>query len=416
MARIAVVGAGISGLAAAWLLSRRHQVVLFEKDLRLGGHTHTHRVEIEGRPYAVDSGFIVFNPVHYPLFTRLLQELGVGSQPSSMSFSVHEEATGFEYNATDLPGLFARRRNLISPRFWRMLSGILRFYREAPRLLETAPLELSLGEFLRREGYPEPFARLHLIPMASALWSAPPEGVLDYPLRFLLRFMANHHMLQVRGRPPWRVVQGGSSRYIEAMRANWSVEERLGCPVKAVMRGARGVELESAAGREVFDELVLACHSDQALSLLADPSPQERAILGAIPYQRNEAVLHTDARELPRRPRCHAAWNARIPADPSAHCTVSYCMNILQSLDAPERICVSLNRGEKIAPERVLARMVYEHPQFTLAACAAQERREEIDGQRHTHYCGAYWGFGFHEDGLRSAVEVAARLGVSWPA
>lgn len=416
MARIAVVGAGISGLAAAWLLSHRHRVVLFEKESRLGGHTHTHEVEIANRRYLIDSGFIVFNPIHYPLFSRMLKELGVEAQPSSMSFSVHEEATGFEYNASDLGGLFARRRNLISARFWQMLAGILRFYREAPRLLNDAPLDLTLGEFLRRERYPEAFAELHLIPMASALWSAPSARVLDYPLRFVLRFMANHHMLQIWGRPLWLVVKGGSHRYIAAMRAQWRVEERLGCPVVAVARGARGVEVESAAGREIFDELILACHSDQALALLADPSAAERAILGAIPYQRNEVLLHTDARELPRRPRCHAAWNARIPADRAHACTVTYCMNILQSLDAPERICVTLNRRSAIAPEKVLAHMVYEHPQFTIEACAAQARRGEIDGQRRTHYCGAYWGFGFHEDGMRSAVEVASRLGISWPA
>jgi predicted NAD/FAD-binding protein len=415
MARIAVVGAGIAGLTAAWLLSRRHQVVLFEKESRLGGHTHTHAVELAGRRYAVDSGFIVFNPVHYPLFTRMLDALAVESQPTSMSFSVHEEATGFEYNASDLGGLLARRRNLFSPRFWRMLGGIRRFYREAPRLLASAPLELTLGEFLRRAGYPDDFARLHLIPMASALWSSPAERILAYPLLFVLRFMANHHMLQVGGRPPWRVVKGGSSRYIEAMRGRWTVEERPACPVRAVTRGARGVEVESEAGAEIFDEVVLACHSDQALALLADPSPEERDILAAIPYQRNEAVLHTDARELPRRRRCHAAWNARIPADPVSACTVTYCMNILQSLDAPEPLCVTLNRGAALAPERVLARMVYEHPQFTVEGYAAQGRRGEIDGHRRTHYAGAYWGFGFHEDGVRSAAQVAARLGVSWP-
>lgn len=416
MPRIAVIGAGISGLACAWLLARRHRVVLFEKEARLGGHTHTHTVEIGRRQYAVDSGFIVFNPVHYPLFTRLLAELGVESQPSSMSFSVSEENTGFEYNASDLRGLFARRRNLVSPRFWRMLAGILRFYRDAPRLLKEVPLELTLGHFLRSERYPEAFARLHLVPMASALWSAPPQRILDYPLRFILRFMANHHMLQVFGRPPWRVVKGGSARYIEAMRSAWKVEERHCCPVIAVTRGAHGVEVESAAGREVFDEVVFACHSDQALALLADPVPAEREILGAIPYQANEAVLHTDARELPRARGCHAAWNVRIPRNNADACTVTYCMNILQSLDAEERICVTLNRSAAIAPERVLARMVYEHPQFTVAAHVAQGRRPEIDGQRRTHFCGAYWGFGFHEDGLRSAVQVAGRLGVSWPA
>ena len=412
--KIAVVGSGIAGLGAAWLLSRQHEVVLFERESRLGGHTHTHAVEQGGRNYRVDTGFIVFNPGNYPLLTKLFDELGVPSQPTTMSFSVHDDGNGLEYNATDLNGLFCQRRNLVSPRFWRMVREITRFYRDAPALLADPGPGPTLGSYLRERNYSDLFVRDHLVPMASALWSSPSETILDFPAKYLVRFMDNHHMLQVRDRPMWRVVCGGSSRYIEAMQKTWNVQLRLSSPVREVRRDAAGVEIATDRGSERFDQVVMACHSDQALALLADPSQAERDVLGAIHYQANETVLHTDASLLPRQRKAWAAWNAYVPKAPGAPCTVSYCMNHLQSLDSPEPFVVTLGRGQAIDPGKVLARMQYQHPVYTHASVAAQGRRGEINGGNRTWFAGAYWGFGFHEDGLRSGVEVARALGATW--
>ncbi|KGI77358.1 NAD(P)/FAD-dependent oxidoreductase [Oleiagrimonas soli] len=413
--RIAVVGSGIAGLASAWLLSRRHDVVLYEAADRLGGHTHTHDIEIDGRSYAIDSGFIVYNPTHYPLLCKLFDELGVSGQPTTMSFAVHDERSGLEYNATSINRLFCQRRNLFSPRFHGMVRDILRFYREAPALLDIDGPGPTLGEYLGAQGYGDAFRDQHIVPMASALWSSPEAKVLAFPAAYLVRFMANHHMLQVDGRPSWRVVQGGSSRYIDALRARWSVHERVGCPVERVTRARDGVRIHSAAGDEHVDQVVLACHSDQALKLLEDASPEERAILGAIEWQDNDTVLHTDTRVLPRRRKAWAAWNALIPQHGGDACTVSYCMNHLQSIESPHTFCVSLNCTDRIDPDRVLARMNYQHPVYTHATVAAQRRKAEIQGRRNTWFAGAWWGWGFHEDGMRSAVEVANQLGVPWP-
>ncbi|AUZ54067.1 NAD(P)/FAD-dependent oxidoreductase [Stenotrophomonas acidaminiphila] len=413
--RIAVVGSGIAGLASAWLLSQAHEVVLFEAADYLGGHTHTHDVSVGGRPYAVDTGFIVHNPDHYPLLTRLFQALEVQTQPTTMSFSVHNGRSGLEYNATSLDALFCQRRNLLSPRFLGMVRDLFRFYRQAPALLEGDGPGPGLGEWLQANGYGAAFRDEHLVPMASALWSSPPRQILQFPARYLVQFMANHQMLQVSGRPQWRVVRGGSARYVDALRARWTVQERLACPVRAIHRHGDRVSVDSAAGSEVFDQVVLACHSDQALALLADASDNEQAILGAIGYQPNEVVLHTDASLLPRRRKAWAAWNAFVPGDADAPCTVSYCMNLLQGLDAPEPLVVTLNRSEAVDPARVLRRLAYQHPVYTPQSVAAQQRRAVIQGQNRTWFAGAYWGWGFHEDGMRSAVDVAAGLGVRWP-
>jgi predicted NAD/FAD-binding protein len=414
--RIAVVGSGIAGLATSWLLSRVHEVTLFEAEDYLGGHTHTHEVILAGRQFAVDTGFIVYSPKHYPLLTRLFAELGIESQPTSMSFSVRNEASGLEYNAGSLDGLFCQRQNLLSPRFLGMVRDLLRFYREAPALLGHAGHGPTLADYLRAGGYGEAFRDEHLIPMASALWSSPAQRILEFPARYLVQFMANHQMLAVSGRPVWRVVRGGSGTYVRALRAHWRVSERLRCPVRAVRRGAREVQLSHDGGRESFDQVVLACHSDQALALLEDPSDGERSILQAIAYQPNEVVLHTDASLLPRRRKAWAAWNAVVPRDRAAACTVSYCMNLLQRLDSPEPLVVTLNPHQSIDPAKVLRRMRYHHPLYTHAAVAAQQRRTQIQGVRRTWFAGAYWGWGFHEDGMRSAVEVCAGLGAPWGA
>ena len=413
--RIAVVGSGISGLASAWLLSHAHDVVLFEANDYLGGHTHTHPIELAGQRYAVDTGFIVHNPAHYPLLTRLFRSLGVATQPTTMSFSVHNARTGLEYNATTLDTLFCQRRNLVSPRFLGMVRDLFRFYRQAPSLLDGDGPGPGIGDWLDDNGYGAAFRDDHLVPMASALWSSPPEQILAFPARYLVQFMANHQMLQVSGRPEWRVVRGGSSTYVSALRARWQVQERLRCPVQNVTRDAHGVIVDSAAGSERFDRIVLACHSDQALALLADATADERDVLGAIAYQPNDVVLHTDASLLPRHRKAWAAWNAFVPGTPDAPCTVSYCMNLLQGLQSPEPFVVTLNRSEAIDPAKVLRRLHYQHPVYNAVSVAAQRRKDRIQGHHHTWFAGAYWGWGFHEDGMRSAVEVAAGLGVGWP-
>ncbi len=413
--RIAVVGSGIAGLASAWLLSRRHEVVLFEAGDYLGGHTHTHAVEIDGRRVTVDTGFIVFNSAHYPLLSKLFAELGVATKPTTMSFSVQDARNGLEYNANHLGGLFCQRRNLFDAGFWTMLKDIHRFYRAAPRLLDDAQPNWTVGEYLRTHDYSAIFRDDHLVPMASALWSSPAAQILDFPLRHLLRFMANHQMLQLFGRPLWSVVDGGSQTYVRALQKNWRVEARLNCAVRSLRRENGKVTVESLRGKESFDQIVLACHSDQALALLADADSAERAILGAMKYQRNDTVLHTDTRLLPANRKAWAAWNAYVPATAGAECTVSYCMNILQSLDAPRPIVVTLNRSQDIDPAAILWRGSYDHPLQTKASAAAQKCKAEIQGQRNTWFAGAYWGFGFHEDGMRSGVEVANALGVAWP-
>lgn len=418
--RIAVVGSGIAGLASAWLLSRTHEVVLFESNAYLGGHTHTHDIELGSGRYSVDTGFIVHNPQHYPLLTRMFDALGVATQPTTMSFSVRNQASGLEYNATSLDTLFCQRRNLVSPRFWGMLRDLARFYRQAPALLDITGEGPTLGDYLATGRYGDAFRDEHLVPMASALWSSPSTQILRFPAKYLVQFMANHHMLQIAGRPDWRVVHGGSRRYVDALRTTWPVQVRLSTPVRMALRDNDGVVVVSDgfSGRgERFDHLVLACHSDQALRILGDDASEaEHAVLGAMPYQTNDTVLHTDARLLPRHRKAWAAWNASVPREPDDVCTVSYCMNLLQGIASPEPLVVTLNRTDAIDPAKILRRMRYEHPVYSHASVAAQRCKPQVQGIRRTWFAGAYWGWGFHEDGIRSAVEVASALGVDWPA
>lgn len=406
--RVAVVGSGIAGLASAWLLSRRHDVTLFEAAERPGGHVDTHRVALRGKEYDVDTGFIVHNPVHYPLLTALFDELGVATQPTTMSFAVRSEASGLEYNATSLDTLFCQRRNLLSPRFHGMLRDLFRFYREAPALLAEPGDGPTLGDYLDEGRYGAMFRHEHLVPMACALWSSASESILRFPAKYLVRFMANHHMLQATGRPAWRVVTGGSTRYVDALRCRWQgrVHERFATPVRRVSRHGDRVDIATDRGTEAFDEVVLACHADQALALLDDASAREREILGAMAYQPNDTVLHTDASLLPRSRKAWAAWNAWVPASPGEACTVSYCMNLLQGIVSPEPFVVTLNRTEAIDPAKVLRRMRYQHPVYSHASVAAQGRRAEIQGVGRAWFAGAYWGWGFHEDGIRSAVDL----------
>ena len=408
--RIAVVGSGVSGLVAAWLLHRSHEVTVFEADARIGGHVHTVPVRGPDGDWAVDTGFIVFNDRNYPLFCRILDRLGVASRAGDMSFSVHEEATGLEWNGSGLGGAFAQRRNLLRPAHLRMLLEVLRFHREARGLLAEGE-ETRLGSWLDARGYSPVFRARFLIPMASAIWSSDPDRILDGPARSFARFFHNHGMLAVEGRPRWRTVAGGSARYVERLTEGFRGRIRTGTPVAGIRRLPDRVRITPAGGPpEEFDHAVVAAHSDQALRMLEDPSDAERSVLGAIPFQPNDTVLHTDASALPRTPRARACWNAFVPKAPRGRVTVTYDMNRLQGLAARETYCVTLNRPEAAAPDRVLGRYLYHHPVYTTAAPAAQARWEEVNGVRRTWYCGAWWGHGFHEDGVRSAAAVARRL------
>ena len=407
---IAIIGTGISGLTAAWHLHREHRLTIFEANDYIGGHTNTVEAEFWGKTYAVDTGFIVYNDWTYPHFIELLAQLGVASQPTLMSFSVRCERTGLEYNGQDLNTLFAQRFNLFRPSFHRMLRDILRFNREAPALLE-GDCEISLNDYLREQRYSREFIEQYIIPMAAAIWSAEPGLMGEMPARFFVQFFKNHGLLSVSQRPQWRVIQGGSRNYVGPLTAPFRDRIRLNCPVEWIRRQPNHVQVKTRHGPvERFDEVVIATHSDQALRLLADPTPREREILGAIPYQENEAVLHTDTRLLPRRKLAWAAWNYHLAEQPQTRVAVTYNMNILQNLDAPVTFCVTLNPSEAIDPARILYRTTYHHPVFTDAGVRAQARRAEISGVNRTWYCGAYWSYGFHEDGVNSGLAVADGL------
>jgi len=405
--KIAVIGSGIAGNVVAYRLAHEHELTVFEAGSHAGGHTHTHEVEQGGRRYSVDTGFIVFNDWTYPNFIRLLEGLGVASQPSPMSFSVRDEQSGLEYNGTSLDSLFAQRRNLLRPSFWRLIRDILRFNREAPALLLDSAGDVSLGEYLSAGGYSPEFVEHYIIPMGAAVWSTDPASVRRFPARYFVRFFDNHGMLSVDRRPQWRVIRGGSARYVEALTAHFRDRIRLETPVQSVRRVAGQVYVKARGHEnERFDAVFLACHSDQALAILADATPLERELLGAIPYQTNEAVLHTDARLMPRARRAWAAWNYHVLADRRDQAALTYNMNILQTLDAPAPFLVTLNRTEAIDPSKILKRIRYEHPLYTPTGVAAQARQAEINGPLNTYYCGAYWRYGFHEDGVWSAVEA----------
>ena len=415
--RIAIVGGGVSGLTAAYLLARKHEVVVFEQDRRIGGHTNTVDVTEADRTIPVDTGFIVFNDRTYPNFIALMQKLGVESRESSMSFSVRCERTGLEYNGTSFRTLFAQKRNALRPRFLRMLTEVLRFNREAIEALK-ADSEQTLGAYLERNRYSPNFRDYYVVPMGAAIWSAPAAAMLAFPLRFFVAFFKNHGMLSVNDRPVWRTVVGGSRSYLGPLCQGFADSVRLDAPVISVRRDAPGVVVRwkpatEGAREERFDHVIMACHSDQALKLLADPTEAEREVLGVMPYQENEAILHTDASVLPRRRLAWAAWNYHVPATPLERVSVTYSMNILQGIDSQTQYLVTLNRSDIIAPEKILRRIVYHHPQYTLAGVDARARWREISGRLNTHYCGAYWANGFHEDGVSSALRVGAAFGES---
>jgi predicted NAD/FAD-binding protein len=409
---IAVIGAGISGLVAAYRLCSEHDITVFEANDYPGGHTNTVEVELDGERYAIDTGFIVFNDWTYPHFIRLLDELGVATRSTTMSFSVRDDRSGLEYNGHSLNTLFAQRRNLLRPQFYRMLADILRFNHEARHLVTKGSDEITVDEFLIQHGFSEEFATYYLLPMGAAIWSCPIGTFAQFPIRFIVDFYHNHGLLNVCRRPIWRVIEGGSRTYVEAMTRSFSDRIRLRTPVQSVRRFPNRVDVHPRGGpNESFEHVIFACHSDQALRILGNATTtHEREILSTFPYERNVAVLHTDVAMLPRTRRAWASWNYRRYGDDSRPASVTYNMNILQRIRSRHTFCVTLNEESRIAPERVLGRFEYHHPVFTTQRRFAQARHAELLIANRTSFCGAYWRNGFHEDGVVSALAVVNAL------
>lgn len=413
---IAIIGSGISGLVSAYVLSRQHNVTIYEAGSYAGGHTNTIDVtEENGRNLAVDTGFIVFNDRTYPNFIRLIEQLGVSSQDTNMSFSVADPRNGFEY-ASHLRGLIARKRNLIDADFLRMLRDKFRFdalCKQALKDNQSQLNDLTLGEFLTLHGFSEAFARYYILPMAAAVWSAPLGEITEYPMLTLTSFLSNHGLLGVNEAPTWRVINGGSREYVRALLKNFGGELLLNTAVNAVTRSSSHVTVEARGQQRQFDQVIFACHSDQALNLLKDASPTEQDVLGGIQYQPNEAVLHTDTSLLPTRRNAQAAWNYQLPLTDSPRATLTYNMNVLQNLNSEHTYCVTLNQTDDIDPSKVIRRIDYAHPIYDRTSVAAQARWREISGlENRTHFCGAYWFYGFHEDGTRSGLRVCNDFGL----
>ena len=409
--RIAIVGSGISGLTAAYLLHEDHQITVYEQNDYIGGHANTVDVEVQGSPYPVDTGFIVFNQKTYPNFVKLLGRIGVGWKDSDMSFSVRCDRTGLEYSPSSVGSLFAQRRNIVRPLFWRMLWDIFRFKRNYDAIL-SGPADITLTDFLDKEGYSRHFRDYFIIPMGAAIWSADPDLFGQIPAQFFVRFFHNHGFLNVQDQPQWLTIQKCSRQYVEALTKGYMSQIRLNQKVAAITRMDDGVLIRTADGdEESHDQVVISTHSDQALALLTDPSDAECGILRAVPYKENNAVLHTDTNLLPAITKTWASWNYRIPDEPRPSVILTYNMNMLQSIEAPETFCVTLNSEQEIDPGKVLYTAEYAHPVFNTESVEAQRKHGEISGVNRTHYCGAYWGNGFHEDGVNSALAVCKYFG-----
>jgi predicted NAD/FAD-binding protein len=404
--KIAIIGSGIAGNTIAYHLNKQHDVTVFEAASHIGGHTHTHHITHEGNEYNVDTGFIVFNDRTYPNFIALLDELKVTWQPSEMSFSVQCEKTGLEYNGTNLNSLFAQRRNLFKPSFHQMIRDILRFNKTSLELLADGN-EIKLGDYLQQGNYSQQFIDHFIIPMGSAIWSTEARQMLDFPARFFVRFFHHHGMLTVNNRPQWLTITNGSASYVSALTECIKDKIRLNTPVESVRRLVASVLVKPLNGEEEkFDYVFLACHSDQALKLLSDKTATESEILGAIPYQENTIFLHHDASLMPKKKLAWAAWNYHVTNPHSEQVAVTYNMNILQNLQSKEPLLVTLNHTKLINPAKVIKRLKYMHPVYTLAGAAAQARHVEISGKNRTGFAGAYWRNGFHEDGVVSALEA----------
>ncbi|MEO5668366.1 MAG: FAD-dependent oxidoreductase [Bdellovibrionota bacterium] len=412
--KIGIIGSGISGLCAAYRLSEHHEITLFERSERIGGHTHTHSVfDSAGQELAIDTGFIVCNDWTYPNFLTLMDGLGVKFRESTMSFGVKNQQNGLEYNGTSLATLFAQKRNVLSPRFLRMIAEILRFNREALADISKMADGMTLGEYLRAKNFSTYFQRNYILPMVSAIWSAGLKQAENFPFLTFANFFKNHGMLSVNERPQWKTVVGGSSSYIEPLTRNFRDRIRCGVKIRSVERLGEEVELHlEDDSRLKFDAIVFAVHSDQALALLKDPSVAEREILGQIPYSQNETVLHRDTSIMPRARAAWAGWNYFIPKEARATPILTYDMNALQGITSADRFLVTLNASDQLDPAKIIKTIIYHHPVYSPDSQRARARRSEISGVRRTHYCGAYWHYGFHEDGVKSAWEVCDEFGV----
>ncbi|WP_445947167.1 NAD(P)/FAD-dependent oxidoreductase [Shewanella sp.] len=416
MKKIAIIGSGISGLTCAYLLDKTHQVTVFEKNDYVGGHTATVDIEHQGQTYAIDTGFIVFNDRTYPYFNRLLERLGIAGQDTEMSFSVHNAQTGFEYNGHGINALFAQRRNLFSLKFWRLIGEILKFNRLCKRDFYAGNInpDANLGHFLRQHQFSDFFCQHYILPMGAAIWSTSLSDMKQFELKFFIQFFYHHGLLNISDRPQWKVVPKGSRSYVEAILAALTKPVQTSVDIGSVSRIEDGVLIHFDNGQsQRFDEVIFACHSDEALGLLADPSLDESRILSSIPYSPNEVVLHTDVSVLPDRKLAWASWNYHLDDSQFRPASVTYNMNILQNIQSDTTFCVTLNQGDKIDPTQVLRRFVYHHPVLNEVSVAAQQERSLICGKRACHFVGAYWYSGFHEDGVRSALDVTRRFGQS---
>nr|WP_086937439.1 FAD-dependent oxidoreductase [Thaumasiovibrio occultus] len=416
--KIAIIGSGISGLTCAWHLHDKHDIQLFEAESRLGGHTATVDVTTPSGQYAIDTGFIVFNDRTYPNFERFLADIGLEGQKTQMSFSVRNDEENLEYNGHTLSTLFAQRSNFLRPRFYGLIREILRFNTLAKNAVdEESQLRGTLGDFLDNNRFNDFFVENYILPMGAAIWSSTLSDMRSFPLSFFLRFFLNHGLLDIKNRPQWYVIPGGSREYIRKIEPMLSPFVNLNCPVKEVRRSSEGVEVVTPSGIQFFDQVIFACHSDQALAMLADPTAAELEVLGAIPYQKNEVVLHTDTSMLPTREKAWASWNYRLNKETvvgenqAKPTTLTYNMNILQGIDAPETFCVTLNQTDQINPQAIVEQFEYAHPVFNVQSVAAQQRRHEVNGLHRSWFCGAYWYNGFHEDGVRSALDVVEGIG-----
>jgi len=412
--KVAIVGTGISGLTCAYILNRKHEVTMFEKNDYIGGHTHTHRVKDGESEVAVDSGFIVFNEKTYPNFIKLMDQLNVDRKKTSMGFSVKSISKNLEYAGNSLNSVFAQRLNFLRPSFLLMVYDILRFNKKAKKDLDSLGTSTTLGEYLSKNKFSNPFIENYIVPMGAAIWSTRAGSILQMPALFFIRFFKNHDLLQITDRSNWWVIKGGSSQYVSKMVKGFRSKIRLNSCIKSIKRTGEKVLIlgENDSKGEEFDKVIIATHSDQALKMLDCPTKDEVQVLGALPYQRNSALLHSDESVLPSRRLAWSSWNYMLDKNPNQPVALTYNMNILQGLEASKTFCVTLNSNESVSADRVIKELDYEHPLFTIEGFKSQKRKSEISGKNNTYYCGAYWHNGFHEDGVVSALEVCSQFGL----